>query len=583
MNRNNEDTYIGNTTHTFLGYVERKVERRYTFDELHPGYKEVKKLMPDVFGEDYLKYEKLQTEILKELDKVKFYFDYKKDEKIKLNLNAKDLFMVIMHSGYLKNGSCPNLSTYEHVLKPIYENSVKFIDIEYLRMLDLSSICLDGLSIKGLDLSYTNINFDPQKVLKKDLSYANLEGIDFSNKDFSNTFVEGTNFRNCQNLNLDPQKVRMKSIRNTNFENVDMSSQSFDGVIVPGANLEGTNANINPQTLWCKCLAKTNCRGLDLKDKSFNDVTIDGANLDYTNANIDPQKLSSILISYPAENVYAVSPLENGKCYASLVPPRLDDDTRFYYYVQDCVNNPYGKKVEYYNSVYYECPKVPKYCHSLNGTSLRGISFKGKSFKNVDLAGATIDDKFAKIDPQKICHIISTKNGKVVVKSLKNTTIENANLKNKSFNGVIVEGMNLINTNASYDENDIAKDFVLTPVDKSFEIDRLPFSVKRQVLGTYISDTDEKGNRILGNPNNDLHSSVFILEEQSSISKRKSYEEPKCVIGDYNSKIMEKFTDAILQISRDFSDGKYDFVKEEKNPEEKKEMSVKELYKSLRI
>lgn len=575
-----ESGYEGNIVHSLLGYEEKEARKRYTFDELHPGYREVRNLMPDMLsGQDYIKYERLQTNILYELDKIMPYFDFKKDKKIKLPFNKEDLFMIILDSYFLKIGSNPRFANYDYVIKPIYHVSKKFINIAYLRMLDLSSICLDGLCIQGLDLSYTNIEFDPQRVVNRDVCGANFEGMDCANKDFTDVLVIGTNFKNCKNLNLNPQKVQRKLLMNTNLKNVDMRGYIFDDVNVEGAVLEGTGAEINPQTICCNSLLGTNCKGLDLKNKSFDNCIIDGANLDYTNANIDPQKLDMRFISYPADSVYLASPLRNGKGYASLVSPQLDDSTLFQYHVQDTVNNPYGKRIEYYNSVYYPCRRDLTYYHSMKGTSLRGIDFKGKSFKNVDIQGATIDDKFANIDPQLTCHVLHTINGDVVVRSLKNTTLENVNLENKSFNNVIVDGIKLINTNAHYNKKEIVKDFELEPITEYDEVNKLPISVRRQVLGKGIWDIDENGKKMFDSKV--LGANVFRLKEKRLSFKKKPYEAPISVLGTYNPKIMDEFYEAVLQISEDFVSGKYD----SKETKEKKSdnNSIKELYKRLRI
>lgn len=116
-------------------------------------------------------------------------------------------------------------------------------DILFLRKLDLSELNLSNIDIRKWNLSYTNINLDPQLVKNKSLRYTNCAGLNFEGKDFTDVDLLGTNLKN-------------------------------------------TKAEINPQTIKNKSLCNTNCCGLNFKEKNFTDVNIYGANLEKTEANL---------------------------------------------------------------------------------------------------------------------------------------------------------------------------------------------------------------------------------------------------------------------------------------------------------
>ena len=329
-------------------------------------------------------------------------------------------------------------------------------------MLDLSSVSLNKFPICGMDLSYTNFDFDPQKQDKwnRSVSHVNFEGVDMQGKCFDKINVTGTIFKDCKNLDLNPQKVFLQSLYNTNLENVDMQGKCFDGVEIMYANLNYTNSDIDPQKL----------------DKKYLRSNIDNIN-----------DLNLVTNNF----IYKKYPYNDEICYISLSYKKLNSSYEELYHYGD----------------------LPEYYTSLEGTSLRGISFKGKSFKNVDLVNCTIDDKDAKIDPQETIHIIRAKvvrpwnndiikklnlpsdlfkkvdlckgtidgefnygairasantHGELAVKSLKCATLENMDLSDKSFKDVIVANAKLVNVGDKIDYSKTMGDMVLVNIPKWF-------------------------------------------------------------------------------------------------------------------
>lgn len=550
---------------------EEEVQTGSLYD-LFPGLNETRQHMTScVHFDELIKYKKFQEQLILELDKLKPYFDYKKDKKIKLDLDPKDLFMVILNPNILSKKNGLHIKFYDAIIKPIYKNDNKFMPIEYLRMLDLSSIKLDDLNIEGMDLSYTNINVDPQKVDSKSVKNVNFEGMDLKDKNFNDVFVLGAKFKDCQNLNIDPQKVKYKNISYVDFENIDLRGKCFDDTLVIFTNFKGTNADINPQKVKYSSLCGTNCYKLNFENKCFDDVIVEGAILDYTNANINPQKLSRNFISNPVTRIYKVSDFNQDWCYVSLIEPYNSKDL-FYMYVKDLVTRPYQTPVQYYETEnYYELAKIPESYTSLKNTSLRGLNFKDKNFDNVDLEGVVIDDKNAKIDPQKTCHVIETVNGDVIVRSIKNATLEDLNLSNKSFKNVIVDNATLINTNANFDKDEVLQDFELRAIidHDSQEFKQIPESVKRQVLRNAITMRFEVFKLYKKTSNGVIVEDEKIEDNELSSIPNEEYVE-----------LLKSIEANISLVKQDFSNGKFDCVDDNKKIEN---YSVKELYKQLKI
>lgn len=62
-----------------------------------------------------------------------------------------------------------------------------------LRMIDLSNVSLDGVDIRGIDFSNTNIHIDPQMIYNKDMTNVNASGVVFSpfSDKFDGTIIDG--------------------------------------------------------------------------------------------------------------------------------------------------------------------------------------------------------------------------------------------------------------------------------------------------------------------------------------------------------------------------------------------------------
>ena len=73
----------------------------------------------------------------------------------------------------------------------IKEEGYKKLEVELLRKLDLSCLDFFNVDVRNLDLSYTNICLDPQRVKNKSLYGTNCMGLDFRDKDFFSVDVRG--------------------------------------------------------------------------------------------------------------------------------------------------------------------------------------------------------------------------------------------------------------------------------------------------------------------------------------------------------------------------------------------------------
>ena len=65
--------------------------------------------------------------------------------------------------------------------------------VEEMRKLDLSEIDFLEKNMENKDYSYTNINFDPQKIKNKSLYNTNLKGTDLFAKDFTDVDIRSAN------------------------------------------------------------------------------------------------------------------------------------------------------------------------------------------------------------------------------------------------------------------------------------------------------------------------------------------------------------------------------------------------------
>lgn len=81
--------------------------------------------------------------------------------------------------------------------------------VSFLRKLDLSELDLSDIDVTSWDLSYTNVNLNPQKVENKSLYKTDCRGLNLSGKDFTDVDVCGANLEGTM-ANIDPQNVKIK-------------------------------------------------------------------------------------------------------------------------------------------------------------------------------------------------------------------------------------------------------------------------------------------------------------------------------------------------------------------------------------
>lgn len=100
------------------------------------------------------------------------------------------------------------ISDYNDVLPDVFWNMYdepNFTNKE-MRKLDLSRLCFDNEVMDGINLSYTNVHIDPQKVQDKSLANVNLEGTHLYGKSFDGTVLYGTNLKFTEAL-IDFNKI----------------------------------------------------------------------------------------------------------------------------------------------------------------------------------------------------------------------------------------------------------------------------------------------------------------------------------------------------------------------------------------
>lgn len=84
-----------------------------------------------------------------------------------------------------------------------------FRDNTVLRMLDLHSISLKDVFIRGMDFSGTNIHFNPQEIYNRDMTDVNATGVTFSpfTDSFDDAILDGAIITDYQ-ANIDLEKVK---------------------------------------------------------------------------------------------------------------------------------------------------------------------------------------------------------------------------------------------------------------------------------------------------------------------------------------------------------------------------------------
>lgn len=119
------------------------------------------------------------------------------------------------------------------------EGKVKGTDKSILRYIDFKGIDMKDQNLIHLDMTGTNIEFDPQTIKDKDLQHAKLIG-DFKGKSFDGVHILGTDFSQAINVKINPQKVKNKKILNAIVDGVDFCNESFEEVEYSGTDF--TNA-----------------------------------------------------------------------------------------------------------------------------------------------------------------------------------------------------------------------------------------------------------------------------------------------------------------------------------------------------
>ena len=115
------------------------------------------------------------------------------------------------------------------ILLEIILKESRINDTNILKYIDFEDIDMTGQNLIFINMSDSNIKFDPQTIKDKDLQYATLEG-DFKGKSFDGVFMCGTDCSKATNISIHPQKLKNKKINNANVDGVDFNNESFDGI-----------------------------------------------------------------------------------------------------------------------------------------------------------------------------------------------------------------------------------------------------------------------------------------------------------------------------------------------------------------
>ena len=115
------------------------------------------------------------------------------------------------------------------------ERKVKGTDKSIIRYIDFKGIDMKGQNLIHLDMTGTNIEFDPQTIKDKDLQHAKIIG-DFEGKSFDGVHISGTDFSQATNVKINPQAIKYKRITNAVVDNVDFCNESFEGVEYSGTD-----------------------------------------------------------------------------------------------------------------------------------------------------------------------------------------------------------------------------------------------------------------------------------------------------------------------------------------------------------
>ncbi len=185
-----------------------------------------------------------------DIDREEEFYDFFRNELNKLP--CLDTSLPINELKNYKRVKLP-LKLLEKIL--FHFDGFQFLEINDLRKLDLSELNFNGQKLVAdrnlscstsyfLDLSYTNINLDPQKLVNKKLCGINLRGVDLCGKDFTGVKIQNADL-SYTGAKINSQKVWKKSIFNTNLKGIDLSNADFNDVDVKKAKLNDTNAKLD--------------------------------------------------------------------------------------------------------------------------------------------------------------------------------------------------------------------------------------------------------------------------------------------------------------------------------------------------
>jgi uncharacterized protein YjbI with pentapeptide repeats len=163
-----------------------------------------------------------------------------------------------------------------------------------------------NFSNKKITLENSNALRGPSVMSDIDLSYANLENINLSDRDFIASCMVGTNFENACLRNINFQN---SCLNESNFKNTVLHNISFRNTAILNANFENAclrNIDFQGCDLQCTNLKDADLSNADLQDIRLYKVNLQHANLENAdlssanleNANLENANLKNANLSY---------------------------------------------------------------------------------------------------------------------------------------------------------------------------------------------------------------------------------------------------------------------------------------------
>ncbi len=299
-----------------------------------------------------------------------------------------------------------------------------------------------GCAFIGTDLLSSGIS-----LVAKNLSYADLSGMDLSNKDFSNsilyranlsnTILNGTNLSGAdlRNANLKGSSINNPILFNTDFKNADFTDSTITNTDLSYSELRNTifkNANF----------LNTNLEGADLREATLSNSKIDFVtsnfkyavtdNVDFSNTDFSNKDFSYIIfnnIDFTNCNFTNVDFSNSSLIGNNFTGANLSNSNLYNSFLGDSIFS--NTNISGTNFTFADLEFTDLSLQSFSGGDFSSALFYGKNMKNYDLSNA---------------NFVGTvfKGGSLKDANLTNSNLTNAVLYNTTTNGNYISPTPLI-------------------------------------------------------------------------------------------------------------------------------------------